>query len=83
MGENAVAKGCIIANVEMTNPDQHAGSIVVAERDARRFSAARTVVIEFPSSDAAKTFYHSAEYEIARNERAYAAQMNLMVVEGV
>jgi uncharacterized protein (DUF1330 family) len=81
MGENAVAKGCIIANVEMTNPDQHAGYRALS--DTQGIFRARTVVIEFPSSDAAKTFYHSAEYEIARNERAYAAQMNLMVVEGV
>ncbi|SAL43204.1 hypothetical protein AWB68_01971 [Caballeronia choica] len=76
-----MAKGCIIANVEMTNPDQHAAYRALSETQG--ISRARTVVIEFPSSDAAKTFYHSAEYEIARNERAYAAQMNLMVVEGV
>jgi Domain of unknown function (DUF1330) len=81
MGENAVAKGCIIANVEVTNPDQYAGHRALSETQG--ISHARTVVIEFPSSDAAKTFYHSAEYEIARNERANAAQMNLMVVEGV
>lgn len=76
-----MAKGCIIANVEMTNPDRHAGYRALS--DTQGIFRSRTVVIEFPSSDAAKTFYHSAEYEIARNERAYAAQMNLMVVEGV
>ena len=44
---------------------------------------ARTIVIEFADLDTAKRFYHSAEYEAARKQREGAAQMNLMVVEGV
>lgn len=44
---------------------------------------ARTIVIEFADLETAKRFYHSAEYQVAREARAGVAQMNLMVVEGV
>jgi uncharacterized protein (DUF1330 family) len=100
VGENEVAKGYIIANVEVTNPDQyaqyrplssvaveaHGGTFIVRGGQSETLEGAfnsRTVVIEFPSFQAAQTFYHSAEYEAARHARAGAAQMNLMVVEGV
>jgi uncharacterized protein (DUF1330 family) len=43
----------------------------------------RTVIIEFPSVDAATTFYSSPEYREARDARAGAAQASIVVVEGM
>jgi uncharacterized protein (DUF1330 family) len=43
----------------------------------------RVVVVRFPSYDAAKAFYDSAQYVAARAERAGAThRMNLILVEG-
>lgn len=44
---------------------------------------ARTVIVRFASFEVAKAFYHSAEYQRARQARAGAAVMNLVCVEGV
>jgi uncharacterized protein (DUF1330 family) len=41
------------------------------------------VVMEFPSMAAAQAFYDSWQYRRARNLRAGAAEMNLIIVEGV
>jgi uncharacterized protein (DUF1330 family) len=95
-----VAKGYIIANMDVTNPDQYADYRALAPAVIEAYGGkylvrggqsetlegafhARTVVLEFPSFEAAKTFYHSAEYEAARQVREGAARVNLMVVEGV
>lgn len=43
----------------------------------------RIVVLEFPDVDAAKRFYASPEYGAARAERAGAANMNMVLVEGI
>ena len=43
----------------------------------------RVVIAKFPSFDAAKAFYDSAEYLKARHAREGAAIMRLVVVEGV
>lgn len=43
----------------------------------------RVVIARFPSFEAAKAFYHSAEYLKARQAREGAAIMRLVVVEGV
>jgi uncharacterized protein (DUF1330 family) len=43
----------------------------------------RIVVLEFPDADAARRFYDSPEYRAARAERAGAANMNMLLVEGV
>jgi uncharacterized protein (DUF1330 family) len=43
----------------------------------------RTVVLEFPSAQAAQAFYDSPEYGLARKARANAAVMNMFIVEGV
>ena len=43
----------------------------------------RVVVIEFPSMDQARTFYHSPEYREARAARAGAAEAQLLLVDGV
>jgi uncharacterized protein (DUF1330 family) len=56
------------------------GATEVLEGDWR---PTRIVVVEFPNADAARRFYDSPEYEIARAERAGAARMNFVLVEGV
>jgi uncharacterized protein (DUF1330 family) len=43
----------------------------------------RVVVLQFDSMDAAKKFYHSAEYSAARAKREGAAEFSMIVVEGV
>jgi len=43
----------------------------------------RIVVLEFPSTAAAKAFYDSPEYVVARATRAGAAKMDMIVVEGL
>jgi uncharacterized protein (DUF1330 family) len=42
----------------------------------------RVVVLEFPTLEAAEKFYHSAEYEAAREKRRGAAEMQLVLMEG-
>jgi len=43
----------------------------------------RIVVLEFPDADTARRFYDSPEYRAARAERAGAANMKMLLVEGV
>ncbi|QEL64814.1 hypothetical protein OTERR_13380 [Oryzomicrobium terrae] len=43
----------------------------------------RLVVVEFPSVEQAKRFYDSPEYRAAREARATAADMNMLVVAGI
>jgi uncharacterized protein (DUF1330 family) len=43
----------------------------------------RLVVVEFDSVEAARHFYHSAEYGAARKAREGIAEMNMLVVAGV
>jgi len=43
----------------------------------------RIVVIEFPSLDQAKAFYHSEEYSRARKLREGAAQGQFLAIEGL
>jgi len=45
--------------------------------------AGRTVVVEFPSRQAAIDWYHSAEYTAARAIREGAARARMYVVDGV
>ena len=42
----------------------------------------RIVVIEFPTLEQAKAFYHSAEYARAKELRVGAAEASFFVVEG-
>jgi uncharacterized protein (DUF1330 family) len=42
----------------------------------------RIVITEFPDVAAASRFYHSVEYQAAREKRLGAADFNMMVVEG-
>jgi uncharacterized protein (DUF1330 family) len=48
-----------------------------------KFDANRLVVVEFPSSEVAKTFYNSPAYQAAREKRIGAADFNMVLVEGV
>jgi uncharacterized protein (DUF1330 family) len=43
---------------------------------------ARNVVLEFDSYEAARTYFHSAEYQAARALREGAAEMEMVLVEG-
>ena len=56
------------------------GKVEVMEGD---WQPERVVIAKFPSVDAAKAFYDSAEYLKARKAREGAAIMRLVVVEGV
>jgi len=44
---------------------------------------ARNVVLEFPDPEAARRYYHSQQYQAAKAMRAGAAQMEMVLVEGV
>jgi len=43
----------------------------------------RNVLVEFSSFEAAKAYYHSPEYKIARDARDGAAHVEIVVVEGI
>ncbi len=43
----------------------------------------RNVILEFDSFDAARAYYHSAEYQAAKAKRAGAAEIEIVLVEGV
>ncbi len=43
---------------------------------------ARNVVIEFDSYEAARGYFHSAQYQAARKLREGAAEMEMVLVEG-
>ena len=43
----------------------------------------RLVILEFDSVEQAQRFYDSPEYRTAREQRLGAAQMNMLVVEGL
>jgi uncharacterized protein (DUF1330 family) len=44
---------------------------------------ARNVVLEFESYDAARRYFHSEQYQAARALREGAAEMEMVLVEGV
>jgi uncharacterized protein (DUF1330 family) len=56
------------------------GKVEVLEGD---WSPARMIVLKFPSTDAARAFYDSTEYLAARKAREGAANMRMVLVEGV
>ena len=43
----------------------------------------RMIVVEFDSVEQAKNFYHSPEYQAARQLRENLADMNMLVISGV
>ena len=44
---------------------------------------ARNVVLEFDSYEAARAYFHSAEYQTAKAMRKGAAELEMVLVEGV
>ncbi len=44
---------------------------------------ARNVVLEFESYDAARKYFHSEQYQVARALRTGAAEIEMVLVEGV
>ena len=44
---------------------------------------ARNVVLEFESYDAARRYFHSEQYQAARALREGAAEIEMVLVEGV
>jgi len=47
-----------------------------------KFGGNRLVVLEFPSSEMASTFYNSPEYLAAREKRIGAADFDMVLAEG-
>lgn len=41
----------------------------------------RMAIVEFPDADTARTFYNSAEYQVARKHRLPAANFNIVLVD--
>lgn len=56
------------------------GEVQVLEGDVR---PGRVVVLKFPDLATARTFYDSAEYQLARQARAGAAVMRMIAVQGI
>lgn len=56
------------------------GKVEVLEGD---WTPERVVLLKFPTVEAARTFYDSAEYTKARAAREGAAVMRMVLIEGV
>ena len=56
------------------------GALTLLEGDWR---PNRIVILEFPDAETARRWYESPEYRAARAERAGAATMQMVVVEGL
>jgi uncharacterized protein (DUF1330 family) len=56
------------------------GKIEVLEGD---WTPDRMVLLKFDSTEAARAFYESAEYRLARNAREGAALMRMVILEGL
>lgn len=46
------------------------------------FDAHRIVVVQFPSVERAREFYHAAAYQAAKEKRAGAAEFKMLLLEG-
>jgi uncharacterized protein (DUF1330 family) len=55
------------------------GAVEVLEGD---WTPDRTVLMEFPSKEKALAWYHSAEYQAAKQSRQGAAVMRMVLIEG-
>ncbi len=56
------------------------GKVEVLEGD---WTPDRMVLLKFPSIDAARAFYDSSEYKVARQAREGAAVMRMVILEGL
>jgi uncharacterized protein (DUF1330 family) len=59
----------------------HSGRVEVLEGGWTK--PERLVIVEFDSLEQAKRFYDSSEYQAARAARRDAAEMNMLIVEGL
>jgi uncharacterized protein (DUF1330 family) len=73
----AEAAGKAIA-LHGAKPLARGGRCEALEGQARK----RNVVLEFETYEAARAYYHSAEYQAAKALREGAAQMEMVLVEG-
>ncbi len=66
--------------------EQYGGKVIARSEDPLTLEgpedARRIIILQFPSVDPAKGFYHSPEYQRARKLREGAAAGELIVVEG-
>ncbi len=66
--------------------DKHKGEIIVSNENAEviegEWPYTKTVVIRFPSMEAAKRWYGSPEYQEIVQHRVRAAETNLIFIEG-
>lgn len=66
--------------------EQHGAEVLVRGGNPGQlegdWAPTRVVVLKFPSVAAARTFYDSEAYRAARDARAGAAVMNMIVTEG-
>jgi len=88
-------KGYLIANVIITNPERYerykahsefggrylvrGGNLEMVEGD---LGLQRFVILEFPSLEQAKKFYHSPEYQKVAEDRMASATSHIALVEG-
>lgn len=65
---------------------QHGGAPLAVHDDAEvlegRWHGSRTIILEFPSVEAARAWYHSPEYQAIVGERQAAAECNVVIVGG-
>lgn len=65
---------------------RHGGTYRARGGAAEAFEGAapkRMVILEFPNAEAARRFYHSAEYQAAMKTRQGCATARLVLVEGL
>jgi uncharacterized protein (DUF1330 family) len=66
---------------------QYGGRYLARGAIAEKFEGAldgnRVVIIEFPDLEMAKAFWHSPEYQAAREKRLFAADFTMVAVPGV
>ncbi|MYZ45879.1 DUF1330 domain-containing protein [Schauerella aestuarii] len=64
----------------------HDAKVLVRGGESRRLEGrdpGRTVLLQFPTMAKAQAFYDSWQYRRARNAREGAADMNMIIVQGV
>lgn len=65
---------------------EHGAKVLVRGGQTQRLEGrepGRTVLLEFPSVEAAQAFYESETYRAARQAREGAAVMNMFIVQGI
>ena len=66
--------------------EKYGGTYLVRGGDTQimegAFPWSRVVVLQFDSTEQARAFYNSVEYQAGKKERAGAADFNMMIVQG-